>query len=430
MKPAPVPGRSGQAGSDPPQPEEADRQRRLRWIVAVAAIFLLAALGRLLWPAAETEPEGREGRATAVRVESVAIGDLALRAEYPGELVGEAADLSPRVSGRLQEVRVRVGETVRRGQTLAVVDPVELRRQLEEARGQLGTARADLERARAELQEAESLLTRSVGLYQQGLLSAQERERAEARAATTRAEVGAAQSRVAQAQARVGLLDEQVAETRLSTPFDGTVAERYLDAGALVQPGTPVVRVVRQGELLVQCRVPERELGRLTPGAALSVSTQATGEQRFAGRVLRISGEVRRSDRSALVEGVLDQAPPALRPGMYARVGVLLETLQGVTLVPGTALVQRFDPLAGELIGVFTVEAGDGDAVARWRALEILAQQGDLAAVSGELAPGEPVLTLGHEELSDGARVQVVEGSSTGPRARGGADPAGPEAAP
>jgi RND family efflux transporter MFP subunit len=184
------------------------------------------------------------------------------------------------------------------------------------------------------------------------------------------------------------------------------VAERHLDPGAFVQAGTPVVRLVEAGSLLVQFRVPERHLGSVAPGDPLVVTTQATGATRFEGRVLRIAGEVSRADRTALVEGAIAEPTPVLRPGMYAEVEVQLEALRDRLTVPGPAVVERVTAGGEAETGVFTVDGDEG--AARWRAVEVVGRQGDRVAVEARLEPGQRVLTLGHEELSDGSPVKVV----------------------
>ncbi|HVR30941.1 MAG TPA: efflux RND transporter periplasmic adaptor subunit, partial [Thermoanaerobaculia bacterium] len=338
--------------------------------------------------------------------------------EYAGELVGEVSDLAPKVTGLLREVRGRIGDRVERGAVVAVVDDSDLRRQLEEARGQLGVASANERRAQAELDGVESELRRGEDLHRQQVLSAQDYDLVVARAAQARATVGASRAQIEQAGARVRILEQQLAETRLLAPFTGTVAARYLDPGALVQPGTPILRLVEEGRLRVQFRVPERDLGAVRVGVGLSLTTQATGSTAFSGRVQRISGEVSRSDRTALVEGTPDSPADVLRPGMYAQVRVEVREITGATLVPGVAVLRRVGADGIERTGVFVV----GDAgTAEWRDVGVLGASGNAIAVEGDLAVGDTVLTLGHEELRPGSPVQVMQWDGEGAAAGGGA---------
>lgn len=387
------------------------RGSRLRGIDPRASSATLATLALVVLGCAGGEggpgaPQG--GRvATPVRADRVTVGDLEIFAEYPGELIAEAVDLAPRVGGRIQEVRVRIGDPVRRGEVLAVIDDTDLVRQLEEARGQLGVAEAQVSRSEAQLEEAEADYRRSAELFEQEVLSSQEFDRLRSRLGAAEAELRSTQAQVVQAKARVERLAQQLADTRVVAPFSGTVASRYLDPGALVQPGTPVLRLVQSGPLLVQFRVPERDLGRLVAGHPLTLSTQATGETTFPGHVERISGEVSRSDRTVLVEGVVDAETEVLRPGMYADVRVLLQELERTKIVPGVAVVRRLQPDGREETGVFGVDEG-GEAV--WYPVEVRGAEEHLVAIEGNIREGATVLTLGHEEIGPGSPVRIVEG--------------------
>jgi len=397
-----------------PDDELARRRRRLGWGAALAALAVVAVAVLALLDGGEPQADRPAGRPTPVRATLAERGDLTVRRQLSGELVGEAASLSPRVAGRLESVMVRPGDRVAAGDTVAVIDAAELVRERQEQTEQVRVLEANLRRAEARRGEAGSQLRRAEQLAAVNLISEQELEGLEAQLETTRAEVAAVEAQIEQARARAARLDEQLAETRVRAPFAGTVAQRFLDPGAVVQPGTPIVRVVEEGRLLVQFRAPERLLGQLSVGASFTVATQATGERTFRGTVVRIAGEVSRSDRTVLVEGELTQRDPSLRPGMYADVRVELEEISDAVLVPGAAVVERL--VGGEVRrGVFSVD-GDGPVgEAVWRPVRVLELEGETAAVSGDLEPGERVLTLGHEQLAEGSPVVVVEGPGSAP---------------
>ncbi len=402
--------------ADEPRPDDdlSRRRRRLWWSAALALLAVVAVAVLALRDGGEPQTEGPAGRPTPVRATLAERGDLTVRRQLPGELVGEAAALSPRVAGRLESVLVRPGDRVAAGDTVAVIDAAELFRERQEQGEQVRVLEANLRRAEARRSEAHSQLRRAEQLAAVNLISEQELEGFEAQLETTRAEVAAVEAQIEQARARASRLDEQLAETRVRAPFAGTVAQRFLDPGAVVQPGTPIVRVVEEGRLLVQFRAPERLLGQLAVGAPFTVATHATGDRTFRGTVVRIAGEVSRSDRTVLVEGELTQQDAALRPGMYADVRVELAQIADAVLVPGAAVVERL--VEGEVRrGVFTV-AGDGPAgEAAWRRVRVLELEGETAAVTGDLEPGERVLTLGHEQLAEGSQVVVVEGPGSAP---------------
>ena len=404
----------------PARPRRRPWWRRPEVLIAAVAIAIAAlALSFGFGPgAADERPEELEP--TPVRAAGVTRGKLDVVSTYPGELVGEVSDIAPQVSGLLEQVPVRIGDRVVRGQVLAVIDDLDLRNQLDEAKGQVGVAAANTRRAEAELGSIQAEFGRAEELYRESLISDQEFERVRANLASARATVAASEAQAEQAQARLAQLDRLLAETRVVAPFDGTVAVRYLDRGALVQPNTPILRLVEAAPLMVQFRVPERDLGSVRPGVTFAATTQATGDAVFTGSVRRVSGEVSRTDRTAVVEGELERGVELLRPGMYAEVELRVQAIDGELLVPGNAVVERVAMDGARSSGVFTVEDLEGDArsgggqVARWVEVEVLGQSQGLAAIRGELEPGDPVLTLGHIELRDGAPIRVVQREGPG----------------
>ncbi len=371
-------------------------------VLAAAAVF---AFGRGGQPGAGMGGGASMAQAVPVRAVAAERGDLSVRSAYSGELVGEVSDISPQVSGLLVDVPARIGQRVAAGEVLAVIEDVDLRAQLQEARGQLGVAEANRDRAAAELVGIEADHQRALELYGQGLLSEQEQQQVTAQHATTKANLAAAEAQVRQSAAREALLAEQFANTRVRAPFDATVSDRYLDRGALVQPATPVLRLVEEAPLLVQFRVPERDLSAVQAGASFHVATEATGARRFAGAVRRVAGEVRRNDRTVLVEGELAETDDLLLPGMYADVSVSLRDLDDVVIVPGAALLDRVGMDGARSTGVLVPVDGQ----ARWRPVIVAGRSGELSAIDdGPVQAGELVLTLGHDQLGDGAPVRVV----------------------
>ncbi len=400
-----------------PEEEAGARFRRPAiWIGALAVLAVAAAF--ILTRGDQGPAAGPDVRPTPVRAAAVARGDLAIVQKLPGEIVGEAAALSPRVSGRLESVTVRPGDAVGQGDVVAEIDAAELERDREEQAEQVRVLEADLRSDQARLDEAASELERARALFGESLISAQEMDRLRAQSVTAEANLAAGRAQIEQARARLARLDEQLSETTLRAPFSGTVAARFLDPGAVVAVGTPVVRLVQERPLLVQFRVPERLLGKVAPGAPLTLTTQATGARAFAGRIARIAGEVSRTDRTALAEGELSEDAAALHPGMFADVEVVVDDFADALLVPAAAVVERFED--GAVVnGVFTVPGTSPDGAASWRRITVLGRQDGTAAVAGALEPGDRVLTLGHEELADGSPVRVVEGPGSTPEPGG-----------
>jgi RND family efflux transporter MFP subunit len=292
---------------------------------------------------------------------------------------------------------------VKQGQVLARIDAAQTQRQISEAEAQVRSAEASKQRAKAAREGARIELDRGQKLVREKVMSQQELDALESRVRVLTAEEDAADAQRGQARARVSVLQQQARETKLLAPFDGAVAERFLDAGSLVTPGVKVLRVVRSGPLRVRFRAPERDLGRIKKGMPVEITVQATAEKRFLGKVTRISAEVSRTDRSSAVEAELDAEHEVLRAGMYAEVFLTLGKLDDAVVVPSAALTER-DVENGREPGVYVVR----DRVAHFHTVKILGSSGELTAVEG-IALGDQVVTLGHDSLRDGSTIRLGE---------------------
>ena len=435
----------GPNAKDDAKPVGRPRRRRV-WLWSLALTVAALGAGGIAWLGVgegDTAPKAQAPRAPIVRVAAVAQRDMVVQHHYRGELVADVAELSAQTVGELREVRVQLGDTVRKNQVLALVDASLARRQLTEARAQVQVAQAEQARAQAELATARVERDRANALLREQIITEQEAVAARSRIEVLQAQVDSAKARAAQAQAHVSLLAQGLAQTQVLAPFDGAIAQRYLDPGAIVQPGTPILRMVADGNLRVRFRAPESALPLVDVGQRLTLRTQSTQGETFAGLVTRRSAEVSPVDRSVAVEGELEQKTSRLLPGMYANVTVSAETLKNALVVPNAALVERYragQPQTGvyvvddqELLAASAQPEGAGPVEgeqsqlarqsnqanvqfipvsvrgqdAQAAAVEPLAEPGQAVAETG-LSIGALVVTFGADALSDGAVVRVL----------------------
>ncbi len=381
---------------------------RRSWFSVLFLAVSAAGFAFLFWklyltPEAPQVPKADTVQATPVRAAPVIRGLLQLSSQYPGELDADTSDLASKISGRLNTVEVRIGDRLTGGDIVAVVDDTDLQNQLKVAQVQVEVVEANSQRVVARLRVAEGELERMERLFRELLISAQQIESNRSSVGALKAELKAMAAQKRQAEARVNLLSQQIQETKVRAPFTGTVGERYLDPGTFVQPGTPIIRLVKSGPLRIRFWVPEGQLSLVELGLSFQLTTQITGSRTFTGTVKRLSGEVNRSNRTVAVEGVMGESTLSLRPGMYAQVRVAGGTIEG-TIVPGAAVLKRVNTRGIEAQGVFIV----AEDAARWIPVDLLGRQDDRVAVKGKLSAGDLVLVFGHQDLANGARVTVA----------------------
>ncbi len=343
---------------------------------------------------------------------------MVVRRRYPGELFSEAVELGSRVQGRVEAVHVRIGDHVEANQPLAKMDDELLARQLREVKALLRARRALVGSSEVAATAAQREFDRTRALYESGATSKQELDALETELLLRESERATANAQAEQARATIAVLEESLADSEIRAPFAGVIARRDVDPGAFVSAGQSIVRIVAESPLRVRFRVPEHELADVHVGLSFVVETRMDLADLPSGEITRMAGEVTPSDRSMLIEGVVDPQPD-LRPGMYADIRLDLRALEGVLLIPDAALLERVDVSGSASTGVFRVAQGEGETVAEWVEVRVLGREGNRLAVepveSGALSDTDKVLIRGHRELSEGVAIRVKsEGKSGG----------------
>jgi RND family efflux transporter MFP subunit len=229
-------------------------------------------------------------------------------------LAGESVDIESRSEGRIDEVLVKPGDRVLRGAPIARLDVRAMTQQLAIARAALAGASHRYARRRLAGRVSE---------------------------AVTAEELDTARLEVAQERAKVAILTEASKEAMLPAPFEGTVAERYLSAGALAGPGRPIVRLLGAGPPRVRFAVPEEDATAVSVGAPITVEV---GQSQVRGAISDLNPEVDVSAGmlygTAMLEDPATEAPPA---GAICRVFLAAGTWAHTA---GAAVVRRPLPQA------------------------------------------------------------------------------------
>lgn len=270
--------------------------RRLLPLLALVLLTAAGGCGRPAVPEADLQPASRPARRPAAPPAPPA----PQRPGWIGVLVArESVDVTAESQGRLQVVLVSIGDRVRRGDRIATLDTRIAAQELEMALSSLRAAEADERRATDELAEADARNDRRQ--KNPDFFSREDLAEAALRAKTSKAALEVARSRVSEARARVRQIEATSSRNEVRAPFDGRVAERFADPGALVGPGTPVVRLISAGDLLVRAAVPTEEARNLTVGAPVIATVRNLGLP-VPGAILRIAPEVDAASQMVLIE--------------------------------------------------------------------------------------------------------------------------------
>jgi RND family efflux transporter MFP subunit len=310
---------------------------------------------------------------------------------------------------RISEVRVGVGDRVRRGQVLARFAP-------ETLRAEVAQAKASLAEAEANAAEAANNAARARTLRETGAMSASQINQYLTAEATAKARVEATR---AQLQAQLVRLNQ----TQVLSPDDGVISSRSATVGAVVNPGAELFRLIRKGRLEWRAEVTASELGKIHPGTHALVT--ATSGARLEGRVRILGPTVDPQSRIALVYvDVVPLGGPAAgsaRAGMFARGEFELGTQPALT-VPLQAVVVREG-----FNYVFRVNP-DG-RVSRLK-VQVGRIAGDRAQILSGLDPGARIVASGGGFLNDGDLVRIAGAAPAAPASVPASAPASAASAP
>jgi len=329
-----------------------------------------------------------------------------------GNLVGDATvSVVPRVNGRLQEVYVRLGDRVSKGQRIAKLEDQDIVQQVRQAEAAQSVSEATIRQREADLKRAEANVERSRNLFERQLLPRQTLDDNEATYQSAVAQVDLAKAQNSQSKARLEELRVSLANTTVNSPVNGFVAKRAVDPGAAVSPNAPVVDVVDITRVRLVVNVVEKDLRQLHAGDAATTQVDAFPGETFIGRIARIAPVLDPSTRTAQIEIEIPNPDYRLKPGMYARVSIVTNKKKDALVVPTNAVVDL-----GGRRGVF-VPQPDGTAV--FRTITAGAEQADLVEVASGLKEGDRIITTGAGALRDGDRIALAGQSRGGRRGEG-----------
>jgi RND family efflux transporter MFP subunit len=226
----------------------------------------------------------------------------------------QSLDLAPEIAGQVEQVYVREGDPVRRGQTVALLGTAHDRQEMAMAEVNLRAAEAEVSRSRLELADAENRLSNRLTTPE--AFPKEEIRRAEIQKQVADVNVEGAQARVAVQRARVAQAQDRLDRAELRAPADGTVTRRYVDPGALAGPGQPVVRLIGDGSLIVRFAAPPEQARLLRAEARLWISTE---QGRVPATIESVSPEVDPPSGMVIVVATLDPVA-GVKPGEVVRV--------------------------------------------------------------------------------------------------------------
>ena len=382
------------------------------FLLLLAGGGVLVPLGWKLWN--EPAPVGAQAAgkrappAVAVEVAPVSVGTIRETVVLAGTLLPRASyTVAAKLTGRLETLTVQIGDSVRDGQVIARVEDAEFRQQVEAAEAEVRVARERASAALALMELARRELERTRILAEKQLISDSSLDAIRGRLQAQDSEHKVASAQLAQKEAALKAAQLRLADTVLKVGWkqgaaQRVVGERFVDPGALLTSGSPILTVLDISTLTAAVHVIERDYARIAPGQAATLGTDAYAGRRFSATVARLAPILSESSRQARVELDVPNPENLLKPGMYVRVEIELSRSEAARLIPRESVMLR-----GGKPTVFMV--GEGDATAALVPIELGITGPDLVEVRSPALEGD-VVTVGQHLLKDGAAIKVDRG--------------------
>jgi RND family efflux transporter MFP subunit len=338
----------------------------------------------------------------------------------------QMVDVHPKVSGYMQRINVDIGDVVKKGDVLAVLEVPELKAQLQQTVFELQQSNEEIIRAQHEISRAEAVHAavhaesdrlKQAAAAQPGLIAQQELDDALAKDLSSEAQVDAAKSAMAAAKEHAGAAQSanqrvQALQdyTTVVAPIAGVVVWRYADTGALIQGGTnsnsqdlPIVRLSQSSLLRLRIPVPEDDVKFVHIGDSLTVRVDAINRA-FTGKVVRFTRDVNFETRTMETEVDVENRDLSIAPGMYANTMLELAQVRNGVTIPVEALVLKDQHQA-----VYVVDPANHIHL---RKVEVGLQGQKLAQITGGLNAGERVVLGGQEKYQEGEEVSPLLAAS------------------
>jgi len=315
----------------------------------------------------------------------------------PGELAPfQQTDIEARVPGYIEKVLVDRGSKVRKGQLLVVLSAPEMAAQTAAAESALHQAEAEQSQAEAQAAAVESTYVRLKEAAQTpGAIAGNELVQAEKQWNAAQSMVTSRKAATKSAAERLRATKEIQAYLRVTAPFDGTITDRFVHPGMLVQSSgqTPLLKLQQIDHLRLTIPVPESYVGHVVAGTPLTFRVASQPGKTFSAKIARISNALDAKNRAMMVELDAYNRDGSLAPGMFPTVEWVVNSGEPILLVPATSVVTTTER---------TFVITDNSGRAHWVDVRKGPAFGEQIAVRGQVQAGMKVVKRATDEMREG----------------------------
>lgn len=371
--------------------------KKLKFIfIGIAILIILTGYYFLFW---DMNP-------VPVKTMVLSSGDIKITvtATATGTVKAEEEErVSAQRTGRIIKLNFEEGDSVKKGDIIAILDSREAEAYVRQVEAWLGSSEARLANARANLEDAERTLKRMKALYKDGLISAEVLDTAQKTYDVNRSLYESALENLKEMKASLEAAKIQLGYSFIRTLLTGIISQRPVETGDTVLIGSHIATVIKPDKLYVKTTIDEVDAERVSLGQAVAITIDAFPGRIFDGKVIRVSPivlGVKQETRTFEVRIGFTEIEKRLKPGMSADIEIVTDTLKGVLYVPSNSVVERKGKKMVYIVDnrrarIVPVEIG----ISTWNYIEIKKglKEGDRIIINPD-TPG----------LKDGGKVEVV----------------------
>lgn len=286
--------------------------------------------------------------------------------------------LSSEFGGILQQVYVKEGQKVAKGQTLARIDDGGLSSQLAQMETQTALAKTTFERQ-------ENLWNQKIGSEIQ-YLQAKTNYNAQLKA--------------------LSQMRAQLAKTVVRAPFSGTIDEIASERGSVVGPGTPILRIVSLGNMYLEAEVPEKNIATIKKGSDVIIDFPVLGES-FTSKVTQASNYINPANRSFMIQIAVPNKSGTIKPNLSSKIKLKDYSNPNAITVPISIISENAD--GEQFLYVAQNPDKNGNAVAKRVIVKVGLSEGELVEILDGIKDGDLIIKEGARSVKDGQKVAIIK---------------------
>jgi len=354
--------------------------KKLIVIGIILSLLLTAGCGRKKAPVVKEEDP-----AVPVQVVPATTGDIQEIFSISGTV--EAANktaVTSKISGRVAQVAVELGDYVTKGQTLVILEKTDLINQLNQAK-------TSLLQAETNFAQVKTTFNRIQKLFAEELVSQHEYDNA-------KTQYDIALNQIEQARINVAISEEQLRNGEIKAPISGYVGERKINVGEMATPGVPLMDLVDISQVYVTVHLSDSYITQTKVGQKVTVRLPSMPDKTFTGKVFQISPAAQSGSKLFPVKILIDNSSRTFKDGMLAEVKMNFNERKNVIQIPVEAVMDETGTKA-----VFVIK----DNVAYRKNVEVGINNGKFIEIISGIENGDQVVVLGQNNLEDGMKVVV-----------------------